>query len=298
MILPPLYKYLDIKGTKLTLENRTFRHAKPSDFNDDMDMTVQSLFPESEEMALKIIMENYIDILQKNLNKPITHLNSEIRCKLNLIQQTFRENSDTAQLVKSHTQNDRVSDIYDLEHIKKFSHSSINKLNELLQNYRIFCVSEKNNSTRMWENYAQKHKGIVLRILPNVAKDSKFTLFRKVKYQTEKPPLFESTLSFLEDSLFADQKDIREKVLDRIVYTKTSEWAYEHEHRLAIPIFNGENWDTIPYHPEEISELYLGAKMEDIEKNIIINLAKAINSNIIIFQTSIDTKNQFNFTKL
>lgn len=41
MALPPLYKYLDVKGAKLTLGNDTFRHAKPSDFNDVEDMAVQ-----------------------------------------------------------------------------------------------------------------------------------------------------------------------------------------------------------------------------------------------------------------
>jgi hypothetical protein len=34
MALPPLYKYLDVQGAKLTLGNNTFRHAKPSTFND------------------------------------------------------------------------------------------------------------------------------------------------------------------------------------------------------------------------------------------------------------------------
>jgi hypothetical protein len=44
--LPPLYKYLDFKGALLTLANKTFKHAKPSDFNDTEDLTLQSLFPE------------------------------------------------------------------------------------------------------------------------------------------------------------------------------------------------------------------------------------------------------------
>jgi hypothetical protein len=43
MALPPLYKYLDVQGAKLTLGNRTFKHAKPSDFNDTEDLTIQSI---------------------------------------------------------------------------------------------------------------------------------------------------------------------------------------------------------------------------------------------------------------
>jgi hypothetical protein len=46
MALPPLYKYLNVEGAKLTLGNRTLKHAKPSDFNDTEDLTIQSIFPE------------------------------------------------------------------------------------------------------------------------------------------------------------------------------------------------------------------------------------------------------------
>jgi hypothetical protein len=48
MALPPLYKYLDVKGAKLTLGNNTFKHAKPSSFNDTEDVTISSIFPECE----------------------------------------------------------------------------------------------------------------------------------------------------------------------------------------------------------------------------------------------------------
>jgi hypothetical protein len=34
MALPPLYKYLRVDGAKKTLGTNTFRHAKPSSFND------------------------------------------------------------------------------------------------------------------------------------------------------------------------------------------------------------------------------------------------------------------------
>ena len=53
MTLPPLYKYLDVQGAKLTLGNAIFKHAKPSDFNDIEDLTIQSIFPEETEAALQ-----------------------------------------------------------------------------------------------------------------------------------------------------------------------------------------------------------------------------------------------------
>lgn len=67
MTLPPLYKYLDVSGAKLTLGNRTFKHAKPSDFNDTEDLTIQSIFAEDTEEALKKIAESFPDVIMRHL---------------------------------------------------------------------------------------------------------------------------------------------------------------------------------------------------------------------------------------
>jgi hypothetical protein len=68
MALPPLYKYLDVKGAKLTLGNRCFRFAKPSEFKDLEDMTAQSLFPDKLEKALEILADGFVDVLVQNPN--------------------------------------------------------------------------------------------------------------------------------------------------------------------------------------------------------------------------------------
>jgi len=47
----------------------------------------------------------------------------------------------------------------------------------------------------------------------------------------------------------------------------------------------------MPYHPEEIIELYLGAKIDDKAKAEIIDLARSVNPNISIFRCMIDEKN-------
>ena len=75
------------------------------------------------------------------------------------------------------------------------------------------------------------------------------------------------------------------EITDRIIYSKTLEWEYESEFRLAIPVFEGKDWNTLRYHPEEITELYLGLAMSEGNKDKIVALAKAVNPNIAIFQT-------------
>ena len=62
--------------------------------------------------------------------------------------------------------------------------------------------------------------------------------------------------------------------MERVIYTKTLEWQYEKEYRLCIPVI-GEDWHLLSFHPEEIPELYLGARMKEGIKSEIVNLARS-----------------------
>ena len=62
-------------------------------------------------------------------------------------------------------------------------------------------------------------------------------------------------------------------MLEKIIYAKTLEWEHESEYRLAILLRQGEVWNTLAYHPEEITELYLGLTMTKENKEEIIATA-------------------------
>ncbi|AEH81159.1 hypothetical protein SM11_pC0086 (plasmid) [Sinorhizobium meliloti SM11] len=69
MSLPPLYKFLERNGARLTLSNKTFRHAKPFSFNDLEDLTIQSIFPEEIEEALEKLAQGFLEVLVRNLDR-------------------------------------------------------------------------------------------------------------------------------------------------------------------------------------------------------------------------------------
>src|SRR5882672_5415192 len=172
MTLPPLYKYLNVQGAKLTLGNRTFRHAKPSDFNDIEDMTVQSIFPEETEVALKRLSEGFPDVILAHLDDPPTCA-SPMREMLAFIQQTFRNNPKAGDLVKAELAKGDAN-LYDVEHMRKLAQTHIKEINDFMQRWRVLCVTTNNDSEKMWSEYAENHTGIVVRIEPNIAKDSTF----------------------------------------------------------------------------------------------------------------------------
>jgi hypothetical protein len=88
----------------------------------------------------------------------------------------------------------------------------------------------------MWVRYAEDHQGTVLRIVPNLERDSKFQRFAPVIYREARPSLYESAARFQEDSLFGNQQVRLKNSLDTIIYSKTLDWQYESEYRLAIPL--------------------------------------------------------------
>jgi hypothetical protein len=297
MTLPPLFKYLDVSGAKLTLENRTFKHAKPSDFNDTEDLTIQSIFAEDTEEALKKIAGGFTDVILRHLDEEPT-CSSPMKEKIRLIQQVYRANPGAAELVRAELMNPGKR-IYDVEYHRDRAQAFIAEINEFMQGYRVLCVSTHKDSERMWTEYAEKHKGVSLRIQPNLAKDSKFQLFRPVIYREKRPPLYEDTLEFIAGALFGDHEARIKEIVERIIHTKTLDWQHEGEYRLAIPIRKDEEpWITLPYHPEEITELYLGLEMEKSDIEDIVGKACIINRDIAIFRAKRDGGGKLVFDKL
>jgi len=296
MILPPLYKYLDVRGAKLTLANKTFKHAKPSDFNDIEDLTVQSMFLEDLETALRKIESGFTDVILRHLDEPPT-CESPLKEKLALIQHVYRTNADAAEVVKSELQNGEPA--FDVEHMRARSSAFIEEVNQSLQDYRVLCVTTHIDSEGMWSGYAENHAGIALRIEPNLAKDSKFQLFRPVVYRENRPPLYEEATDFVAHSLFGDQEANRKVMIEKIVYAKTLKWQNEGEYRLAIPVLPREKpWVTLSYHPEEITELYLGLAMVEADRTEIIGSALRINPEIAIFQMQRDKNEKLTFRRI
>ena len=174
MTLPPLYKYLDVQGARLTLKNGMFKHAKPSTFNDVEDLTIRSIFPEDDETALRQLEAGFHDVLLRHLDDEPNCINPELRKKVRLLQHIFKANPEAAKLVKERMPKGNKLEIFDLEHMRKRNSDFVAEINLFMQSWRVLCVSSLNDSERMWTRYAEGHRGVVLRILPSLEKDSKY----------------------------------------------------------------------------------------------------------------------------
>jgi hypothetical protein len=284
MALPPLYKYLSADGAKKTLGNRCFRFAKPSEYDDLEDMTAQSLFPDELENALAMLSDGFVDAIVANPYAPPT-CSPKLRPAVVKLQSIFRAHPELAPVVKEGLKKDPKKAGLNVEYWRARSEAFVKETNEFMQNYRVLCVTTDRASERMWKEYAKDHQGVTLRITPSEQKASKFLKFVPVTYQEKRPAIFAKTLDFAEETLFADQAARVRSIMNGIIYAKTNAYKFESEYRLAIPLGEGEeDYRTLPYHPEEIAELYLGAAMTDADKQDIVATAKTLNPGMAIFQ--------------
>jgi hypothetical protein len=115
---------------------------------------------------------------------------------------------------------------------------------------------------------------------------AKFQKFKPVTYQEKRPSIYEKTLDFAKEGLFGDQTARARSTLDRIIYAKTKDYEFEREYRLAIPLGEEEeDYRTLPYHPDEVTEVYLGASMTAADRaDLIARGGKAVNPKISVFQ--------------
>ena len=240
------------------------------------------------------LSDGFVDAIMANLYSPPTCAQKQ-RATVIKLQLLFHDHPEKAEVVRKGLRDDPKKAAMSLEYWKARSDGFVKITNEFLQNYRVLCVTTDKASDRMWQEYAEADQGIALRITPNVEKNSKFQLFTPVIYQEKRPAVFSKASDFAAETIFGDLSERASSILRAIIYAKT-EYRFESEYRLAIPLGEGEeDYRTLSYHPEEITELYLGAAMTDKDRQEILAAAKDVNPAISIFQAKRGARGKLSF---
>jgi hypothetical protein len=126
---------------------------------------------------------------------------------------------------------------------------------------KILCLSEIADSAPMWAYYAEQHQGLVLRFKSIPELDSPWVTARPIQYHADMPRLLDA--DFLADLSSGRVTLEPATILDRLIYTKSIEWAHEREWR----IFSGDGRDAnaphedIPFHQLELEGVIFGCRM-------------------------------------
>lgn len=193
------------------------------------------------------------------------------------------------------------NDYYDANPPYTFTDKNITKeqsvfirkvLNTLTEQSRILSLSSINNDIMMWGHYTGCNKGVVIGFNPNTEHFKKAT---KVNYDDN---IVKISGSYHELTNILKDTHPFLKALKTLFTTKRLCWQYENEWRIVIDIrFNNswilkarknypeyetaatqieqkEKYVDLPFKPEDVKSLYLGAKISPENQKEIINLIK------------------------
>ncbi|SHI86706.1 Protein of unknown function [Hymenobacter daecheongensis DSM 21074] len=116
---------------------------------------------------------------------------------------------------------------------------------ERINNIGVCCFSRNNSSILMWSHYANSHRGFCLEFISDIP-DGIHPL--DVHYTSD----FQ-TLNF---HLFADDS------IANMIYTKSSQWAYEEELRLLGTNLKNNEQRKMSFNKSSLKSVYLGVNCE------------------------------------
>jgi hypothetical protein len=270
MALPPdppdrkFYKYMTAATAKKVLEKSTLRWALPTQFNDPFDVQFDLRVEYDRGRVIDRALQNIIDLYmgRRHMPRDGNTLAKGIRLlqvtspglKEEELRNTFRksmnEGLDTAEkdMPKNHAQ-----------------------IRAVLARLKLLCLCEEPNNILMWAHYAQNHTGLVMEFSYIEKLDSVWGAAKPVRYRKEMPCLVnEDNLVRL---LSGEGSIATEELFEEAVFVKAIDWQYEKEWRLVGGWNRVTTEEYIPFAAEEMTGIYLGCRIADLDQKAIKDLA-------------------------
>lgn len=126
---------------------------------------------------------------------------------------------------------------------------------------RILCFTERWDSASMWDRYSDGHGGVLLEFACLDYLDSAWLLAKPVCY-TDEPIRIDSTKGFAE-LMFYTPEYATQQMMETFTHTKTTDWEYEKEWRIASWKRPHESGDYSDYgfSAEELISITFGAQI-------------------------------------
>lgn len=153
--------------------------------------------------------------------------------------------------------------------------------------FRVYCLSRNYNNILMWSHYADEHKGICIGLKTTIFGNSLTLkcedgfLDRKITNGNNYLPIFRVDYNDDKPEPYNLIKMNKENIKP-FFFRKSKCWSYEEEYRIVL-YNNSIIKNPVVVNLNEISEVYLGLRIEKEQKDRIINIINNLH-NIHIFQ--------------
>lgn len=280
------FKYTSFQTAKIVLASGRMRWSSPALLNDpfdisfdlhlDMDLTTV------RRLAVDRLWADYLDDSQPGPNEKFQAWKdlSKLRCP-DLTRVQFE--ADIAGALERSLQG--------LEPDAAEMNAELRAVNK---RSKILCLSETADNMLLWSHYAQQHYGAVLRF-STAGDDNGFRAARQVAYATKMP-------TFVGNQEIADMVTGRANiasntVMQKQIYTKSADWAYEREWRIYFGHGRSPEapHEDLRYGSEYLDGLIVGCRMSEIDRQELVGLALARNPKVRLF-VAIPSRFEFKMT--
>ncbi|MFJ7982288.1 DUF2971 domain-containing protein [Lysinibacillus xylanilyticus] len=290
------YRYRNFTSNNIdNLKENIEWQSYPSEFNDPFDAMLKVSIDTFSSTLFRKDIDLYIDNAEKHgihfTEEEIEELLSSVHPHITLAKKLL--NYDP-QLKNKDDEIQKYAELLNKKILENYDKVMDNFRKGFNMGYLVTCFSEVKDSVLMWSHYSENHTGYCIEYdFKSLGPDnSRVRLIEPVIYNDE---LFDATEYYIET--FSNQKGFNNLYGIYPTISKSSQWEYEKEWRLIFPYGPGVQIDDRKkralYMPVP-KALYLGSKINEDNKNIILKIAKE--KKITVYQM-IQDKNGYNLSE-
>lgn len=275
------YKHTSAATAKIILVSRKLRWSNPSLFNDPFDVPRDICDGVDGDRLRDSLVDRMNElVMDPNLPHP-EHHSPKTRRLLEIFSNA--DNALKQQLIEGNEES---------RHDPKISLEALEDLRrqwrQIYDEQRILCFTERWNSAAMWDRYSDGHAGALIEFACVDRLDSAWLIAKPVNY-TDEPLRLNTTKGFAEMMLY-DQVFAAWKIMEEYTHTKTTDWAYEKEWRIASWKRHHEtgNYSDYEFHGEEIQGIIFGVSMSEDDRTDLILLANGQYPHVKLWQATIE----------
>lgn len=281
------FKYTTVDVAQKILSTQRLRWSSPLLFNDPFDCAF-SLAPKFDIDAVKAKQSRRMAVLLTQLEEPTFDPTNRFAMQMRLLRKVCK--GLPLQEVETELKSDFESLFSDFHQRRRLTDDLWkHEYNDL----RVFCVSETNNNLLMWSHYADCHKGVVLQL--ECIKDLDVPLLeaKPVCYSDDAPSMATEE-QWLDFTLGLTPLPDGKTVWENLVLTKATDWRYEREWRVISKRrpYEKDGYEDTPFDPTEVSKVFLGCRIAECERQLILQLLNGPFSHVEAFQ-AVQSRDKF-----
>lgn len=249
--LPYLYSFVSCSTAEIILRDRMCRFSHPSLFNDLLDAQHIVRNPLSDLPTMTLLREEYFRL---------TYCTPPARQRAGSVGQTLVALFRAA---AAHRTPDEVRAFIADAFARSTPNEDLwrrvvgNPEEPIEKAMRILCLTSDPRSLPMWYHYGARYEGVAIAYDCQSASDTMFAIAKPMVYSDD-IPLAMSSEDWVQ--LATGQVDTPRDALTARYFTKSREWQYEHEYRIAIVSRDEDKYHYTKMVTQEFGGLVFGTR--------------------------------------